>query len=241
MAQVSSFNVKRWVKQADHPLAAVLRQLHKTKQKWYFPLLPVVHPLMLRLHLALVSAWHNVTQFCYFTPLFKSRLNNPPHQLHLYSGMPQVAGWLTITIGEGCRISGRSSLFGRTAGVTQPQLQIGKNVDIGWQNTIAVGSRIVLADHVRLAGNVYLAGFPGHPLSAEARARGDCETDAQVGDIVLEENVWLATGVTVLAGVTIGRNSIIAAGSVVTKDIPSNVIAAGVPAKVVKQLAEESL
>jgi len=58
---------------------------------------------------------------------------------------------------------------------------------------------------------------------------------------VLEENVWLATGVTVLAGVTIGRNSIIAAGSVVTKDIPSNVIAAGVPAKVVKQLAEESL
>jgi acetyltransferase-like isoleucine patch superfamily enzyme len=53
--------------------------------------------------------------------------------------------------------------------------------------------------------------------------------------------VWLATGVTVLAGVRIGRNSIIGAGSVVTKDIPANVIAAGSPAKVIRVLEAEVL
>ena len=241
MTQASAFNLKRWVKQANNPLAVMLRYLHRSRTQLQFPVIPLLHATLLKVHLCVASAWHSFWQFCYYTPLFKSRLLKAPKRLHLYSGMPQVGGWLAISIGEGCRVSGRSSLFGRTAANKQPQLKVGENVDIGWQNTIAVGSRVVLGNHVRLAGNVYLAGFPGHPLDAAARARGESETDTQVGDIVLEDNVWLATGVTVLAGVTIGRNSIIASGSVVTKDIPANVIAAGVPAKVVRQLEGETL
>ncbi len=54
--------------------------------------------------------------------------------------------------------------------------------------------------------------------------------------IVLEDNVWLGGRVIVLRGVTIGKNSVVAAGSVVTKDVPPNCIAAGVPAKVVKEI-----
>jgi len=196
---------------------------------------------MYRLHLLIREAWLACWQFWYFTPLFKSRLLQPPRQLHLYSGMPQVGGQLQIRIGEGCRISGKSSLFGRSCAPQQPLLQVGCNVDIGWQNTIAVGTRVILGDNVRLAGNVYLAGFPGHPLDPVARARGESETDSQAGDIILQDNVWLASGVTVLAGVTIGRNSIIGTGSVVTRDIPANVIAAGVPARVVRHLDEEVL
>jgi maltose O-acetyltransferase len=54
--------------------------------------------------------------------------------------------------------------------------------------------------------------------------------------IVLEENVWLGARVTVLKGVTIGRDSVVAAGSVVTRDIPPGTIAAGVPARVIRSL-----
>ena len=62
------------------------------------------------------------------------------------------------------------------------------------------------------------------------------DTEDQVGDIVIENDVWLATGVTVLAGVRIGRGSIVAANSVVTRDLPPGVLAAGAPARVVRHL-----
>jgi acetyltransferase-like isoleucine patch superfamily enzyme len=241
MQQAQPFNFRRWVKHGKHPAAALVRSVYQTKKSLQCPSIPGVHRLLYGLHLFACQVWHSLVQFWYFTPLFKSRLERAPKVLELYSGMPQVGGVLTVQIGEGCRISGRSSLFGRSAARQTPLLRVGRNVDIGWQNTIAVGTKVILGDHVRLAGNVYLAGFPGHPVDAAARARGEPETDEQVGDIILEDNVWLATGVTVLAGVRIGRNSIIGAGSVVTKDIPANVIAAGSPAKVIRVLEAEVL
>ena len=91
-----------------------------------------------------------------------------------------------------------------------------------------------------MAGDCYLAGYPGHPVNAKLRALGKPDEEAQVGDITLEDDVWLATGVKVMSGVTIGRGTIVAAGSVVTKDLPSFVLAAGVPAKVVKKIEDES-
>lgn len=54
-------------------------------------------------------------------------------------------------------------------------------------------------------------------------------------DVIIEEDVWCGANVTILKGVTIGRSSIIAAGSVVTKDIPAYSIAGGIPAKVIKK------
>lgn len=57
-------------------------------------------------------------------------------------------------------------------------------------------------------------------------------------DITLKRGCWIAANVTILAGVTIGENSVVAAGSVVTKSIPPGVVAAGVPAKIIKNIAE---
>ena len=81
-----------------------------------------------------------------------------------------------------------------------------------------------------------LAGFPGHPTDATDRALGFADTADQIGPIVLERDVWLATGVTVLANVTIGQGTIVAAGSVVTRDLPPFVLAGGIPAKVIRRL-----
>ena len=107
---------------------------------------------------------------------------------------------------------------------------------MGWQNQIAVGTSVRIGDNVRLAGRCMLAGFPGHPIDAADRALGLADTTDQIGPIVLECDVWLATGVTVLANVTIGQGTIVAAGSVVTRDLPSFVLAGGIPARVIRHL-----
>ena len=98
---------------------------------------------------------------------------------------------------------------------------------------------ITLGDSVWLGANVTLA-TPMHPFLAEERViqeYPDGVHDLEYAmPITIHNNCWLCSGVTVCGGVTIGENSIIAAGAVVTKDIPPNCLAGGVPAKVIRQL-----
>ncbi len=150
--------------------------------------------------------------------------------------MPLVLGPVEISIGKNCRISGATTITGRAATRAIPELIAGDNCDIGWQTTIAVGTRVVLGNNVRIACRAFLAGYPGHPLDAAARAAGAPDEDRQARDIVLEDDVWLATGVTVSAGVRIGRGTVVAAGSVVTRELPAGVLAGGVPARVLRPL-----
>ena len=133
-----------------------------------------------------------------------------------------------------------TTISGRAVGENIPQLIIGDNVGIGWRTSISVGQSVAIGDNVRIAGDCYLAGYPGHPIDAKLRALGKPDTEAQVGNITLEDDVWLATGVKVMPGVTIGRGTIVAAGSVVTKSLPCFVLAAGVPARVIKLIGEEN-
>ena len=75
----------------------------------------------------------------------------------------------------------------------------------------------------------------GHALDPEQRAQGISTSKP----ITLEENVWIGANAVVCGGVTIGKGSVIGAGSVVTRDIPAGVVAAGVPCRVLRPLTEE--
>ncbi|REE97326.1 sugar O-acetyltransferase [Thermomonospora umbrina] len=90
---------------------------------------------------------------------------------------------------------------------------------------------ITIGDDVQIGPNVQLL-TPTHPLDPEQR-RAKLEA---AEPIVVEDNVWLGGGAIVLAGVTIGVNSVIGAGAVVTKDVPPNVVAVGNPARVIRRL-----
>lgn len=230
------YSTKMWLKESQSPIARVMMNTIKEIRRLEIPSISVLHKPLYWLHISLVNIVSTVCRVLYWTPIFKSRLTNYGENLYLYSAMPQVLGRLQIRIGKNVRMSGISTLCGRSSGEFMPELSIGDNVDIGWQNSINVGRRIVIGDNVRLAGRVFLAGFPGHPLDAEKRALGLPEEDQQVADIILEKDVWLATGVTVMAGVKIGEGTVVAAGSVVTHSLPAGVVAAGMPAKVIKKI-----
>ncbi|QUM76637.1 acyltransferase [Moritella sp. 24] len=234
MDMLGSF--KLWLKHDSSTLAKTCHNCIRKLMQFSFPVIPFVHAFMLKFHLFITHLFASFLRIVYWTPLFKSRLITKTNNLYLYSGMPLVLGHLTIEMGDNCRVSGISTLSGRSMNGQPSRLVIGNNVDINWQNNIAVGGSVIIEDNVRLAGRVFLAGYPGHPIDAQERAAGLPDHASQVGDIILKRDVWLATGVSVMAGVTIGEGTIVAAGSIVTTDLPSGVLAGGTPAKVIKSL-----
>ncbi|MDI4668057.1 acyltransferase [Pseudoalteromonas shioyasakiensis] len=231
-----SENIKQWLKSSDSPFAKSLFQFAKSIRNPQMWVIPGIHSFIYKLHLLVKKVVSELGRIFYYTPLFKSQIKGSKANLYLYSGMPQILGKLEISCNDNTRISGISTFCGRSHGSYTPKLIIGSNVDIGWQNAFSVGRKIVLEDDVRLAGRVFLAGFPGHPLNSERRALGEPDDECQVGDIIIKQGAWIGTGATVLAGVTIGEGAIVAASAVVTKDVPANTIVAGNPAKIVKQL-----
>lgn len=115
--------------------------------------------------------------------------------------------------------------------------EFGKNITIEDNVYINFGCVILDCAEVVIGANSLLGPNIGlypvnHALDAEERIHGGCRgTPIRIG-----KNVWLGGDVKVLAGVTIGDNSVIGAGSVVTKDIPANVIAVGNPCKVLRTI-----
>lgn len=228
--------LKVWVKTGDNVVSKQCLALFYMFKNFEMPVLPVIYKLLYTLHLSIKHCFATVIQFVYFIPMFKSQVSGSKKRLTLHCGMPQIIGSLNIELGDDVRMSGITTFCGRFNETRKAKLSIGNNVDVGWQNAFSVGSEIILEDDVRLAGKVFLAGFPGHPLNAKARAEGAPDTQDQIGHIIIKQGAWVGTGATILAGVTVGKGAIVAAGSVVTKNVPDYCIVAGNPAKVVKSV-----
>lgn len=113
----------------------------------------------------------------------------------------------------------------------------GYNIEIG-ENFYSNHNLVILdCAKVKFGDNVFIAPNCGfytaeHPLNAETRNKGS----EYAKPIIIGNNVWIGGGVQILSGVTVGNNSVVAAGAVVTKNVPDNSVVAGVPAKVIKFL-----
>ncbi len=107
--------------------------------------------------------------------------------------------------------------------------KIGRNVFINFNCTILDLGGVTIDDNVLIAPNVSLLS-EGHPLNPKER-------HALIPKpIHIKKNAWIGANATILQGVTIGENAVVAAGSVVTKDVPDNTIVGGIPAKIIKTL-----
>lgn len=135
-------------------------------------------------------------------------------------------------------------LFGKTGDsiYVNPPLYVdyGRHVEIGDNfyanmdcvfldvNKISIGDNVMVGPRV----SFYTAG---HPTDAEVRVK-----ELEFGlPIAIEDNVWIGGSASILPGVTVGENSIVAAGAVVTKDVPNNTIVGGNPARVIRKIGEK--
>lgn len=117
--------------------------------------------------------------------------------------------------------------------------EFGFNISIGvkfyanFDCVILDGGEVTIGDHVLFGPRVGIY-TSNHAIDADERAAGAC----YARPVTIGNRVWIGGGVNINQGVTIGDNSIIGSGSVVTKDVPPNVIAAGVPCRVIRPITE---
>lgn len=111
-------------------------------------------------------------------------------------------------------------------------IRVGGNVFINQNCTMYDLGGIDIGDDVMIGPNVSLI-TSGHPI--EPSQRREFVTAAP---IVIERNVWIAAGATIIGGVTVGENSVVAAGAVVTNDVPPNTLVGGNPARVIRSIDE---
>ena len=113
-----------------------------------------------------------------------------------------------------------------------PDISVGRNVFVNQNCTFYDLGGLAIGDDVLIGPNVSPI-TSGHPLEPSRRR---AFTIAK--PIVIERNVWIAAGATIIGGVTVGENSVVAAGSVVTKSVPRNTLVGGNPARVIRSIAE---
>jgi len=112
-------------------------------------------------------------------------------------------------------------------------VHFGKNVYANFNLTLVDDTHIYVGDNTMFGPNVTIA-TAGHPILPELRLKGyQFNLPVRIG-----KNCWLGAGVIVVPGVTIGDNTVIGAGSIVTKDIPPNVVAVGNPCRVIREINE---
>lgn len=112
-------------------------------------------------------------------------------------------------------------------------IHFGDNIYCNFNTTLVDDTHIYVGDNTMFGPNVTVA-TAGHPINAELRSKGyQYNAPVHIG-----KNCWIGAGALIMPGVTIGDNVVIGAGSVVTKDIPSGVVAVGNPCKVLREVGE---
>ena len=105
---------------------------------------------------------------------------------------------------------------------------IGRLVQINAWRSVALGSNVLIADRVFISDADHNFTDTNIPI----RLQGD----SFLGAVTLKDGCWIGIGAVILPGVTVGRNAVVAANAVVTKDVPDCVVVGGIPAKIIKQL-----
>ena len=136
---------------------------------------------------------------------------------------------LFASMGDGVVIKGNFNCdYGR-------HISIGSNVFINCNVTILDTNRVTIGNDVFIAPGVVISPA-SHPIDPERRAARFYVSSP----VVIQDRAWIGANATVLPGVTIGKNAIVGAGAVVTKDVPDNCIVVDVPAKVVRSIGPQA-
>ncbi len=180
--------------------------------------------------------WGWIKTVTIFDQIIRYDCNKVGKNTVFFGTYPLIENKGYIEIGDNVTFVGRNNLivgFG-VVGVERAELIIGSNVTVGYQCEINVGCRVSIGNNVLIATGVKIFDNNSHPVDSIRRREKRPMTLDDVGPVVIEDDAWIATNAMILKNVHIGKGAVIAAGAVVTRDVPSHTVVAGNPARVVK-------
>ena len=215
-----------------------MKQLLKSLLLLFFKLLYKIYPYSLSLRI-------QVIQNAFYTAWIRNSIGViGEHSSIAYPCSLQGGGQKRISIGDQTCIQSHSVLgcwekYGDQC--FSPSITIGNHCSIGEYNHITACNKITIGDGLLTGRYVYIGDNAHGGLSwEEAEIPPIKRSLLSKGEVKIGKNVWIGDKASVLAGVTIGDNVIVAANSVVTKDVPNNCIVAGIPARIVKELIDRN-
>ena len=230
--------IREKLRRGEGPFWGNLNRGARAILTFHVPVNSLTRPLfraLFRVHVAIRETWVWTKRFFWNEPLFRSQCASVGAGLRMES-MPYIAGRGRIVLGSGVRLSGQSSIsFGRPIGGL-PELMIGDGTFLGHRCGLNIGKSIRIGRHCLLATGVLIYDLDGHPLDAVRRRAGEPTPPEAISPVVIGDDVWIGVGALILKGVTIGDRAIVAAQSVVTKDVPADAVVAGNPARIVNAL-----
>lgn len=190
--------------------------------------------MMYLTHVTVREAYKIVLKTLYYEPLFRSQCVSVGKSFQM-ERLPYIVGFGRIIIGNKTYFSGKPSFSFSSKLHDLPEVRIGDNTFVGHNTSFVAARKIEIGSHCLLSENVEIRDNDGHPNDYLSRRNNLPPLPESVKPVYIGNDVWIGTGVLILKGVTVGDRSIIAARSVVTSDIPSDSIVAGVPAKIIRQ------
>jgi len=180
--------------------------------------------------------WRFAANLLYREPLFRYRCARVGQRLNLEGAPPLIIGNGRIEVGDDVRIGSPCTWdVGPHA-----ELVIGNRVSLNYRGALSVAKSLRIGDDTMIAGDVAIFDNTNHPLSPARRLAGRPVTGPEIAPVIIGRNVWIGIHCIIMRGVTIGDNSVVAAGSIVTKSVPPNTLVAGNPATPIRQLNDNS-
>jgi acetyltransferase-like isoleucine patch superfamily enzyme len=187
------------------------------------------------------NAWGTLMQAVIREPALRYRCAHVGKRLRMYGPTPRIIGDGIIEIGDDVEFPPDMVILVGLGMPLPARLHIGNDVRFGPGTMLHVARSVCIGDHFRTGPGVKIFDTDLHPTDADLRRQnyGTIE-HAAAAPVTIEEDVWIGAAAIILKGVTLHRGAIVAAGAVVTRDVPPFTVVAGNPARVVRQLTGAS-
>jgi acetyltransferase-like isoleucine patch superfamily enzyme len=169
----------------------------------------------------------------YYEPMLRYRCTSVGKNLKTDGDIPLIEGNGKIYIGDNVTIGNRSAWILTPNLFECPELIIGNNTTINYMTQISVECKVEIGNNCLIAGETAIFDNNSHSISYENHRKMSKD---DIAPIIIHDNVWIGLRSLILKGVTIGEGAVVAAFSVVTKDVPAMTLVAGNPAKIIKKI-----